>query len=195
MFDLAFSKDGDYLYMSGTTCDCIVLIYKILLDGNRLEGINHVATPKYKLTDRDGSEFDSVRLLPQRSSQGCFIGTSRLNSLLLWQAVKSNDGNLYILKTETYGKVIAAATQGSRILLLIKRKGLYQYDIERGTSGPRLCNQSYLGNPKFKREPAENAIVRIFSLGNCVWVSVFYAKGEAEAFEFLPLDRPSLDPR
>lgn len=49
MFDLAFSKDGDYLYMSGTTCDCIVLIYKILLDGNRLEGINHVATPKYKL--------------------------------------------------------------------------------------------------------------------------------------------------
>ncbi|TLD07966.1 hypothetical protein PspLS_12145 [Pyricularia sp. CBS 133598] len=84
MFDLAFSKDGDYLYMSGTTYDCIVLIYKILLDGNRLEGINHVATPKYKLTDRDGSEFDSVRLLPQRSSQGCFIGTSRLNSLLLW---------------------------------------------------------------------------------------------------------------
>ncbi|TLD08047.1 hypothetical protein PspLS_12107 [Pyricularia sp. CBS 133598] len=174
----------------------ITLLYSnVLFDGNRLKDINYVATPKYKLTDRDGSEFDFVRLLPQRSSQGCFIGTSRLNSLLFWQVVKSNNGNLYLLKIKTYGKVIAAATQGSRILLLIKRKGLYQYNIERGTSGPRLCNQFYFGNPKFKREPAENAILRIFSLGNCVWVSVFYAKGEAEVFEFLPLDRPFLDPR
>lgn len=49
IYDLAFSKHGDYLYVSGTAVDCIVLVYSVELEGSCLNRIKHVATPKYKL--------------------------------------------------------------------------------------------------------------------------------------------------
>ncbi|QBZ63593.1 hypothetical protein PoMZ_05277 [Pyricularia oryzae] len=190
IYDLAFSKHGDYLYVSGTAVDCIVLVYSVELEGSCLNRIKHVATPKYKLNDQAGSGFDDLLVLPQSFSQGCLIGTLRLQSLFIWQMGKNQDGELYRLRHENSGKVIAAATHGSRVLLLIQKKGLFQYDIDRRTPGrPQLYNESTLGSPKFKREPTRDAILRIYSLSSCVLVAIFHANGEAEVFEFLPAQR------
>lgn len=49
IYDLAFSKDGDYLYVSGTAVRCIALVYSVELEGSCLNRIKHVATPKYNL--------------------------------------------------------------------------------------------------------------------------------------------------
>ncbi|KAI6299036.1 hypothetical protein MCOR31_003190 [Pyricularia oryzae] len=187
IYDLAFSKDGDYLYVSGTAVRCIVLVYSAELEGSCLNRIKHVATPKYKLNGQAGSGFDDLLVLPQSFSQGCLIGTQ---SLLIWQMGNNQDSELYRLRHKNSGKVIAAATHGSQVLLLIQKKGLFQYDIDQRTPGrPQLYNESTLGSPKFKREPAQNTILRIYSLGSCVLVAIFHANGEAEVFEFLPAQR------
>lgn len=47
--DVAFSQDGDYLYVSGTQPHCIVLVYNVVLDNNQRVGSKRLAAPIYKI--------------------------------------------------------------------------------------------------------------------------------------------------